>query len=82
MKTTIDIPDQLLLKSKRIAKREHMSLRGLVEAGLRMVIQQKEAPVEKFTLRNIPFGDGGLMDSVTDTSMESLHSLIYEDRGA
>jgi hypothetical protein len=38
MKTTIDLPDMLLVQAKKLAAEEHCSLKSLVEAGLEYIL--------------------------------------------
>jgi hypothetical protein len=46
MKTTIDIADDLIRRARQIQKREDITLRALVEEGLRYAID-KHAPIAK-----------------------------------
>jgi len=43
MKTTIELPDDLILRAKRRALRDSTTLKALLESGLRMVLSEKRA---------------------------------------
>lgn len=54
MKTTIEIADPLLQEARKVAARECMTLRTLVERGLRRLISEIQNPVA-FKLRPAAF---------------------------
>lgn len=80
MKTTIDLPEPLLEEAKRIAARDSLTLRELVEAGLRMVLKERRAR-RTFQLPDARVGGNGLHPDVQDASWERIRELIYEGRG-
>jgi len=45
MRTTVDIPDELLRRAKSEAALHGRKLKGLVEEGLRLVVEKQKAPV-------------------------------------
>lgn len=59
MKTTIEIADTLLKRAKRIQKRDEVTLRSLVEEGLRLVLDRAEKPKVR-EYQPVVYGDGGL----------------------
>ena len=81
MKTTIEIPDPLLRQARELAAREGVTLRTLVERGLRHVVTQKEREAP-FKLRRASFKGQGRQPEVSGSSWETLRDLIYRDRGA
>jgi hypothetical protein len=81
MKTTIDIADPLLEKARRVAARDGTTVKALVEAGLRRVIDDKEQR-RAFRLRRASFKGRGLQAGVKGLSWERLRELAYEERGA
>ena len=81
MKTTVEIADALAEEAKRIAAREKTTLRALLEAGLRHVIEQRNQE-EQFRLRDGSFGGQGLQAGVRGDDWETTRALIYEGRGA
>jgi hypothetical protein len=58
MKTTIEISDPLLREARKLAEREGVTLRALVERGLRRVVTETKA-VAPFKLRRASFKGKG-----------------------
>jgi hypothetical protein len=80
MKTTIEISDGLLEQAKAVAARERTTLRALVEAGLRQVVEaRRRGP--RFQLREASFGGKGLQPEFRGASWELIRGASYEDRG-
>jgi hypothetical protein len=81
MKTTIEISDSLLLEARRLAQRDGVTLRSLVERGLRRVVAETKPDVQ-FKLRKASFKGRGLRADLRDASWGKLRDLAYEGRGA
>jgi hypothetical protein len=81
MKTTIEISDPLLREVRKLAARERVTLRTLVERGLRRVVADA-APRAPFKLRRASFRGRGLQADLRDASWERLRDMAYEGRGA
>jgi len=81
MKTTIEISDSLMQQARRLVAREGVTLRTLVERGLRRVVAETERGAP-FKLRRASFKGKGLRADLGDASWEKLHDLAYEGRGA
>jgi antitoxin component of RelBE/YafQ-DinJ toxin-antitoxin module len=79
MKTTIEISDPLLREARKLAEREGLTLRALVERGLRRVVTETVAP---FKLRRASFKGKGLQADAHVDSWGRLRDLTYEGRGA
>lgn len=80
MKTTIEIPDPLLAEARKVAAREGVTLKALVERGLRRVIVES-AEAAPFRLKDASFKGKGLHPDAGDGSWERLRELAYEGRG-
>jgi diguanylate cyclase (GGDEF)-like protein len=80
MRTTIDLPDALFAKAKRLAHARGTTLRELTIEGLEAVIgQHRRAP--KFRLRDASYGKGGLVEGLDETDWDRIRDLAYEGRG-
>ncbi|HVC34022.1 MAG TPA: DUF2191 domain-containing protein [Chloroflexota bacterium] len=80
MKATIDIAEPLLARATQVAATEGVTLRELVEDGLRQVLEEREwhAP---FRLRRATFRGQGLQRDAAVAAWQRLRELSYEGRG-
>ena len=80
MKTTIDITDSILNDARRLAAREGLTVKTLVELGLRRVIAEKKR-TDPFRLRKASFKGKGLQPGVKDAGWDRLRDRAYQGRG-
>jgi hypothetical protein len=80
VKTTIEISDPLLREVRKIAAREGVTLRTLVERGLRQVVADTK-PTAPFKLRRASFKGRGLQAELEGASWDKLRDLAYQGRG-
>ncbi|MGD2123379.1 MAG: DUF2191 domain-containing protein [Gemmatimonadota bacterium] len=80
MKTTIEVSDALFEAAKRHAKARGITLRTMVEEGLRAVLR-KEGRGEPFRLRDATVGGRGLRPEVQEGGWERIAELSYEGHG-
>src|SRR6516225_2279843 len=80
MKTTIEISDPLLREARKLAAREGVTLRALVERGLHRVIAERKQGAP-FKLRRASFKGKGLRAELRDAGWDRLRGMIYEGRG-
>ena len=78
---TIDNADSLLIHAEATAALEGTTVRQLVEAGLRTVLQQRSSRPSSFALRNASFKGQGLQAGVTKGNWDECREQIYEGRG-
>jgi hypothetical protein len=81
MKTTIEIADPLLYEARKLAAREGLTLRAMVERGLHNVIAEARNGAH-FKLRRASFKGKGLRPELRDASWDRLRDLAYAERGA
>jgi hypothetical protein len=80
MKTTVYIADALFRAARRRADRDGLTLRALIEEGLRRVLAE-DAQSAGFTLRRVTFGGQGADPGIQEGSWEQVRGAIYEGRG-
>lgn len=81
MKTTIEIADAVLVEAKRLAHEQGITVRELVEDGLRKVLAERRA-VTGYRLRRVTFGGRGLRPELRNAPWERVRETSYEGRGA
>ncbi|MER3425079.1 MAG: DUF2191 domain-containing protein [Nitrospiraceae bacterium] len=80
MKTTVEIPDSLLNEAKRLAAKEHTTVRALIEQGLRRVLADRRRHTP-FRLRKVTFKGQGLHPDVAGKGWARVRELAYEGHG-
>jgi len=80
MKTTIDISDSLLQEAKKLSSQSQITLRSLVEQGLREIISRQKSD-QKFKLRKASFRGNGLQDEFRGESWQKIRAAAYERHG-
>ncbi len=81
MKTTVEISDSLLREARKLAAREGITLRALVERGLHRVVAES-AQGAPFRLRRASFKGQGRQAEFEEASWDKLRDAAYKDRGA
>jgi hypothetical protein len=81
MKTTIEIADALLDEAKEFAASHGVTLRALVERGLRRVLAESKT-ADAFRLRDASFRGEGLQPDLADSPWSEIRDRAYEGRGA
>jgi len=80
LKTTIEISDDLVQTAKAYAARQNMTLRALIERGLRLVLHA-DRKEESFRLRDASVSGNGLKGPYSDSDWARIRESIYEGRG-
>ena len=81
MKTTIDLPDELLIAAKKKAAEERTSLRKLVTRGLRQVLGSgSEAAAEATRTIRFVTVDGGLPPGLDLSDRAAMRDWLREQR--
>lgn len=81
MKTTVEISDGLLEEARAVAAREGVTLRALIERGLRTVLHEAGGR-QLFRLRRASFKGRGLQKEFAAAGWDELRDAAYRDRGA
>ena len=81
MKTTVDLPDDLLIEAKKHAAETRRPLRELVAAGLRSVLGGGAGPASKGKIRKIRWVTvSGELPAVNVADREQMHEWITRQR--
>ena len=81
MKTTIEISDELAARAKAFAARERLTLRAVVERGIRLVLREANSPAA-FRLRDASVGGNGLRAGFEDSDWARIREAAYKGRGS
>jgi hypothetical protein len=79
MRTTVDLPDELLLGVQRIAKEQRRTMRSVMEEALRAVIASYQRS-QAFELRDASVGGNGLQPGFRDAGWDELRAAAYGTR--
>jgi Arc/MetJ family transcription regulator len=79
MKTTVDLPDELVQEVQQLARAEGTTMRSLLEEGLRAVIARHRA-AGQFTLRDASVPGNGVTAAFADATWAQLREAAYGDR--
>lgn len=80
MKTTIELPDDLLEAAKEHARQNNTTLRAVIADGVARVLADP-SPSRRFRLRDASVDGNGLHADLRDAGWETIRSLAYEGRG-
>ena len=81
MKTTVELPDELLVAAKIRAAKARSTLRELIEQGLRQVLDDQSRPQEeRYSRIRWVTVDGGLPPGVDLEDRAAMHDWIRRDR--
>lgn len=76
MKTTVEISDDLAEAARRLAAEENTTLRALIEAGLRRILDERQR-VPTFRLRDASFAGKGLQAEFREVGWERFREAAY-----
>jgi len=79
MKTTIELPDELLIEAKKAAAEQRRPLRALVEEGLRIVLRAPRKKTSPKSVRLVTV-KGGLPRDLDLSSREKMYDWIEKNR--
>ncbi len=80
MRITVEISDPLLREARKIAAREGVTLRALIERGLRRVVAKSKIAAP-FKLRRASFAGDGLQPPLRDATWPEIRDLSYKGGG-
>ncbi len=80
MKTTLEIADPLLAEAKALARKQKITVRALVERGLKLALAEHKNG-RRFRLRDASVAGNGLRPDAAELSWDQLRALAYEGHG-
>lgn len=81
MKTTIELPDELIKQARRVARQEGSTLRALVEEGLQRSLEaRRQAACRELDFPS--YGGSGLREEFQSASWSRIRDEIYREHGA
>jgi hypothetical protein len=81
MKTTIELPDELVKQARRVAQQEGASLRALVEEGLQRSLEARRHAARR-QLDFPSYGGSGLTREFHGAPWSRFRDEIYREHGA
>ena len=81
MKTTVELSDDLALAAKRYAARHGMTLRAVIEHGIRSTLGAEQRAAKPFTLRDASVDGTGLRAEFRDEDWPRMRQAAYGERG-
>jgi Arc/MetJ family transcription regulator len=79
MRTTVDLPDELLREVQQVARAEGTTMRSLMEEGLRAMLARHLAAA-RFSLRDASVPGEGVSAQYADATWAQLREAAYGDR--
>jgi predicted transcriptional regulator len=79
MKTTVELPDELVREAQELARAEGTTMKSVLEEGLRAVIAQRRR-AQGFTLRDASVAGRGLRPDLAEAGWARIRELSYGDR--
>ena len=82
MRTTIDLPDELLIEAKKQAAESRTTLRALFESGLRRELSERKSPMEKPPRPTIRWvtSPGGVPPGMDVSNRAAMHGMLRRSR--
>jgi hypothetical protein len=78
MKTTLDLPDELLIEAKKAAAEQRRPLKALVEEGLRLVLRRPQRKTQSKRVRLVTV-KGGLPRNLDLSDREKMYDWIEKN---
>jgi Bacterial antitoxin of type II TA system, VapB len=79
VRTTVDLPDELVLEVQRIAREQNRTMRSVMEEALRGTIARYQQ-AQAFELPDASVGGNGLQPEFRDGTWDELRAAAYGNR--
>ena len=81
MTTTVELSDDLVMEAKRFAARHGITLRAVIENGVRSTLRAGKGAQAPFTLRDASVDGSGLQPEFRDETWSKMREAAYRERG-
>ena len=81
MKTTVEITDGLLEEAKRVARERDVTLRELIECGLRKELRDRAEPKKPYVWEDLSIGGAGLVPPYTWDNWAAIKEIARQRGG-
>ena len=81
MKTTLDISDHIMQRTKELSRQEKTPIRELVEEGLELLLRKRAASAP-YKIKPVVFKGKGLSAEYQDANWERIRDAIYNKHGS
>ena len=81
VKTTVELADDLAREAKRYAARHGLTLRAVIEEGIRSTLRGETGERASFVLRDASVDGSGLRAEFRNEAWSRLRDAAYEGRG-
>ncbi len=81
VKTTVELADDLAREAKRYAARHGLTLRAVIEEGIRSTLRGETGTRASFVLRDASVDGSGLRAEFRDEAWSRLRDAAYQGRG-
>jgi hypothetical protein len=81
MKTTVEIAEDLFRRSRDVARREGITLRALIEEGLRAALERR-GQKSAYQWPDLSVGGQGLVAEIREGTWDLIRDRIYSGQGA
>jgi putative antitoxin of VapBC-like toxin-antitoxin system len=78
VKTTVTLPDELLRQAQELARRDHTTLKELIETGLRTVVAQRAGDGPRYVLPDKSVDGDGLQPEFQGAGWDTIRAAIYD----
>ncbi len=81
MKTTVEINDNLLLETKKLARERGTTFKELLESALRAFLTSQQQKQDQYRFRSHTFKGKGIQEGICEGDWQHIRALIYQGRG-
>jgi Arc/MetJ family transcription regulator len=79
VRTTVDLPDELVAEMQRIAREQKRTMRSVMEEALRATIAKYQR-AQAFELPDASVGGSGLQPAFRDSGWDDVRAAAYGSR--